>query len=206
MPTLRVVVKQMRIGYIFWLQWVLVTVVGFFISLCWIEVDTKPYVGVVEGAIGGAVIALAQGLILQQRVAIAGWWVLTSVISWGLISTSSLGAVGWIAPRTLLLETRIILGALSGIMVGALLGLGQWLVLKQHCKRASVWILTSTFGWAIALGVGWAVGGVLRRATRLFLAELVGLAVTWVIVAAITGITLVWLLRSAVNQKASRNT
>lgn len=180
---------------IFWLQWVLATVVGFLISLYWIEIDIKPYVGVIEGAIGGAVIGFAQGLILQQRLAIAPQWLLMSVVSWGLIAASNLGAIGWIAPKTLVVGERLIYGGLQGAFVGALLGVGQWFILKQQLTRARQWILASAASWT-AVGIGWAIGAMLRQATHLFLSEVVGLAFTWFIVAATTGINLIWLLRS----------
>lgn len=84
---------------------------------------------------------------------------------------------------------------MQGALVGTLLGLGQWLVFKQQVNGSSWWILASAVSWAIALGVGWTVGGVLRQSTHLFFSEVVGLAVTWIIVAAMTGISLIWLLR-----------
>lgn len=184
----------MKLRCILWLQWVLATVVGFLVSLYWIEIDTKPYVEVIDGVIGGVVIGLAQGLILQQRLAIAPQWILASVASWGLIAASSFGAIGWVAPETLLPQLRLIFGVMQGAVVGTLLGVGQWFILKQQVK-GSWWILASAVSWAIALGVGWTVGGVLRQSTHLFLSEVVGLAVTWMIVAAMTGISLIWLLR-----------
>lgn len=180
---------------IFWLQWVLATVIGFLLSLYWIEIDIKPYVGVIEGVIGGAVIGFAQGFILQQRLAIAPQWLLVSVVSWGLIAASNLGAIGWIAPQTLQLGGRLIYGGLQGALVGALLGVGQWIILRQQLTTASMWIVATAASWAIALGIGWTIGGLLRQATHLFLSEVVGLTSTWFIVAGITGINLIWLLR-----------
>lgn len=176
------------------LQWVLATVVGFLVSLYWIEIDIKPHVGVMEGVIGGAVIGFAQGLILQQRVGIAPQWLLVSVVSWGLIAASS-GAIGWIAPETLLLQLRLKFGVLQGAVVGALLGVGQWFVLRKQLKSPRGWIYASTASWAIAQAVGWTVGGILRQSTHLFLSEVVGLTMTRMIVAAMTGISLIWLLR-----------
>lgn len=180
----------MKIARSFCFQWVLLTLVAFMLSLCFVEIDVKPYVGAMEGVVGGAVIGLAQGLVLRQRVEIAVWWVLASIVSWGLIGASNLGAIGWVAPRALMLEPRVISGVFFGLQVGAGLGVGQWLVLRHYVKRAIAWLLVSSLSWAIALPIGWALGGVLRLATHLFLSELVGLAVTWVIVAAITGIAL----------------
>ena len=34
----------------FWLQWILVTLAGFLISLCWIEIDVRPHIKATEGA------------------------------------------------------------------------------------------------------------------------------------------------------------
>lgn len=188
----------MKIGC-FWLQWVLVTFGCFLVSLYWIEIDTKPNVTALECIIGGGAIAALQGIILQQRLAIAPQWLLISVACWGLIGVSHLGAIGWVVPKTLVLEFRLIFGLVQGAVAGALLGVGQWFILRQQVKRASLWILASTASWAIALGIGWTISGVLRRATHLFLSEVVGLAVTWFIVATITGIALIWLLDEAVN-------
>lgn len=53
----------------------------------------------------------------------------------------------------------------------------------------------SAGAWTIGLPIGWGVGGVLRQSTSLFLSEVVGLAVAWMTIAAITGIALIWLER-----------
>jgi MFS family permease len=189
----------------FWLQWVLATFTSFLVSLYWIEIDIKPHVGVVEGVIGGVAIGIAQGLVLQQGLKTTGWWILASAIAWGLLGTSNLGSIGWIAPNTLHLAPRVIAGIFVGAQAGVIIGVGQWFVLRQQAKRASLWILANAASWAIGLAVGWAAGGVLRQATHLFLSELVGLAVVWLIVATITGFVLVWLLHSRVtdNEKTA---
>ena len=178
----------------FWLQWILATLASFLVSLCLIEIDVRPHIKATEGLIGGAIVGLAQGMILEQRSKnIAPWWALISIVSWGLIGASNLGAIGWMAPRTLRLEPRVIFGLLNGLQVGALLGIGQWLVLRQRCKKNLLWIPIVAVSWAIGLVLGWSVGGVLRQVTRLFLGELVGLAVAWVTSSAIAGFALVHL-------------
>lgn len=118
----------------FWFQWVLVTILGFLVSLCLVEINVRPNVGAMSGAIGGAVIGLAQGMLLKPRVSIAGW-VLASLISWSLIGSSNLGAIGWVAPRTLNLGIRATFGVLDGSLVGALIGVGQWFILRQQVKK-----------------------------------------------------------------------
>lgn len=185
-------VKSLKTDCGFLLQWILVTLGAFLISLCLIEVDVRPHIRATEGVIGGVIVGLAQGMVLGQRSKnIAPWWALMSMASWGLIGATHFGAVGWMAPRTLRLEPRIIFGLLNGLQVGALLGLGQWLILRQRCEKTLVWILVVAASWAVGLVLGWGVGGVLRQVTRLFLSELVGLSVAWVASSAITGFALV---------------
>ena len=185
-------VKYIKTDCGFWLQWVLVTLAGFLVSLCLIEIDVRPHIKATEGLIGGAIVGLAQGMILEQRSKnIAPWWALMSIVSWGLIGASNLGAIGWMAPRTWQFEPRVIFGLLNGLQVGALLGIGQWLVLRQRCKKTLLWIPIVAVSWGIGLVLGWSVGGVLRQVTRLFLGELVGLAVAWVTSSAIAGFALI---------------
>jgi len=187
-------VKYIKTDYGFWLQWVLATLAGFLVSLCLIEIDVRPHIKATEGIIGGAIVGLAQGIILEQRSKnIAPWWALMSIVSWGLIGASNFGAIGWMAPRTSQLEPRVIFGLLNGLQVGALLGIGQWFVLRQRCKKALIWIPIVATSWAISLVLGWGIGGVFRQVTRLFLGELVGLAIAWVASSAITGFALVQL-------------
>lgn len=187
--------EHSKIGCAFWLQWVLLTIIGFLISLYWIEVGERPDFKAVEGATGGAVIGLAQWLVLRQQFFQAWWWVLASIVVWVFISSNGLGALGWVVPRDMYdIPSRLVYGAVEGAKVGALLGVTQWLFLKQQVFRAWWWILISTVGWAIGLALAWAVGAFLYKLTGIFLGEVVGLLLGWVVVAAITGVALIWLL------------
>ncbi len=185
----------------FWLQWVFLTLVGFLVSLLFIEIGVRPYVGVVQGLTGGAAIGLAQWVVLKQILPQASRWILACALSWGLVGASSLGALGWMAPTTEDIAFRLIHGVFDGAVVGALTGLGQWLTIQKQVARDRTWIFASAASWALGLPLGWAVGWVFRLSTRLFLGELVGLAVTWVAVSAITGVALIRLLRRAATKK-----
>ncbi len=183
--------KTQKIGWGFCLQWVFFTVVGFFISLIYVEVGVRPYVGALSGAIGGAVVGLAQWLVLRNRIFRSKWWVLVSIVTWLLIGASSLGALGWIAPRTEQIWLRLFHGFINGAIAGAILGLGQWFVLRNQIYWEEWWMITNIVAWAIGLPLGWLVGGFIYQEIGLFIGEVIGLFVTWFFVAVITGIAFV---------------
>lgn len=179
----------------FWWQWVLVTLASFLVSLFLIEIGERPDLGVFEGVIGGSLIGLGQSLVLWQRIPKAWWWVLANIISWGLVSSSSLGTIGWVAPRIEQINLRLIYGLVDGLQLGVVLGVAQWLVFRKHISKAWRWILVSSWCWSISLACGWFVGGVVRQLTGLFLGEVFGLAVSWLMVSIITGASLIPLLQ-----------
>lgn len=174
-------------GWSFWIQWVVATGLGFLLSLLFVEVGVRPYIGTLSGAVGSSLIAIAQWLVLRQRLSQISWWVIATITAWVLISSSSLGALGWIAPRTELLTLRLLSGFINGSMVGIVLGVGQWFVLNRYFPNAAWWLPISSVSWAVALPVGWAVGGILHSLTGLFFAEVIGLTVTWLAIAALSG-------------------
>jgi hypothetical protein len=190
-------IKFIKTEWGFWLQWVLVTIVGFLVSLYWVEVGESPDLRGIEGAIGGAAIGLAQWFVLRQQFSKAWGWVLASIVSWGLIGGSGLGALGWMAPTVMSIPLRMLYGAMNGAVVGTLFGVAQGLVFNKQIYKAWPWILANTLGWAIGLALGWALGAVLRGFTGLFLGEVVGLTLTWLVVAVITGVALRHVAHSA---------
>ncbi|MBD0301416.1 MAG: hypothetical protein ICV85_04315 [Tolypothrix sp. T3-bin4] len=196
-------VKLLKNEYGIWLKWVLATLVGFLVSLYWVEIGERSDIRAVEGAIGGVAIGLAQWFVLKQRFSGIWWWILASAIGWGLLGSLKFGALGWVAPKVISIPVRVIYGTMDGAMVGALIGVGQWLVLKKKSQRAGRWILASTVGWSIGLAFGWTVGAVLRKVMGIFLGEVVGLALGWVVVAAITGVALCHVTERAATEESS---
>lgn len=183
--------KFVKTEFCIWMQWVLLTFAGFLVSLLFIEIGEKPDIGAFQGVIGGAAIGLAQWFFLRSRISDSWRWVLACVISWGLLGFTGLGALGWFTPRTPQIPLRIVYGAINGEQMGLLIGLAQWLAIGKQVTAGWRWMLTSAICWAVALAIGWTVGGLLHQATDLFFGEVVGLAVAWMIAAATTGIALV---------------
>lgn len=146
-----------------WFQWVLATTLGWAIGL------------ITVGEIGsGVVVGLAQWLVLRSLLSRAGWWVLASALGWA-IGWSVLAAAGMLAPY----QTGLITLAVTGTVLGAALGIAQWLVLQPHVYRAGWWVLANMAGWTIGLT------GLLDF-TGILAGSLVG---------AVTGFVLDWLLR-----------
>ena len=174
--------KNTRFG--FTLLWTLTTFGGFLLSLLFIEVGEKPDIGVIEAAIGGFAIALPQGCLLKEPVFCIRW-ILSSLLGWSIITAIGIGAVGWIVPSTQIFPVRILSGAIYGALGGLGIGLAQWLAIPQ--PMAWRWIFVSSASWAIAVPVGWAVGMILRRLTQLFFGEVMGLAITWLLIGILTG-------------------
>ncbi|MDF5739572.1 MULTISPECIES: hypothetical protein [unclassified Nostoc] len=169
----------------FTLLWTLATFGGFLLSLLLIEVGEKPDVGVIEAAIGGFAIALPQGCLLKEPIFCIRW-ILSSLLGWSMITAIGIGAVGWIVPSTQIFPLRILSGAVYGALGGLGIGLAQWLAIPQ--QMAWRWIFVSSASWAVAVPVGSAVGMILHRLTQLFFGEVMGLAITWLLVGILTGI------------------
>ncbi|MEM9244598.1 MAG: hypothetical protein AAGA67_02465 [Cyanobacteria bacterium P01_F01_bin.153] len=190
--------KSSEIGWGFWLQWILVTLIGFLVSLYWVEVGGTPDLNAVEGVIGGAAIGVAQWCVIRQKFPKAWWWMLVSVVGWGVLGLSHIGAVGWTAPSTSNIYLRILYGVLKGAQVGLLMGIAQWLVLRMCVPKAEQWILASVAGWAFGLSLGWSVGEMLHRITGIFRGEVAGLFFSWSVVAVVTGSILVKLAKRCI--------
>ena len=133
---------------------------------------------VVEGAVIGVAVGIAQSLILPRSIS-RGLWVLASTIAWALawfvgwnLGWSVFGGMG-------LRMVFVVIGAMAGLLAGTL----QWLLLRQHTPRAGWWVLASTVGWAVGLGLAVSVG----RALGWMVAGAVG--------GAFTGPLLIWLFR-----------
>ncbi len=149
-----------------------------------IEVGEKPDIGVLEAAIGGFAIALPQGCLLKQPIFCIRW-ILSSLLGWSIITAIGIGAVGWIVPSTQILPMRILSGAIYGALGGMGIGFAQWLAIPQPV--AWRWIFVSSASWAVAVPVGSTVGMIWRGLTQLFFGEVMGLAITWLLVGIFTG-------------------
>lgn len=206
-------VKSSKVGWDFWLWWVLVTTVGWFAGFI---MGFALGCGIVEDVIGlsafgftlayfmfgaslGFMVSLMQWLVLRRHVSRAGWWILASTASFAVAGAIGYGAVVVAFGFSEGLDELGSFAALMGWSVvvafgGAVTGILQWIVLRTQVTQAGWWVLASTVGWGLSVTVGLA-GIVLEAGTLLELLSLVG---GGVVLGAITGGTLARLLRKPV--------
>ena len=131
----------------FWIEWIIATVLGFILSLLFVEIGEIPDVTAVSGAIGGGIIGLMQGLVLLGRADRLREWILVNAIAWGLMAKFGLGAIGWVAPRTDFFVVRLTYGIVLGAIAGLISGIMQGLALRNTIPLAYLWVILNTLGW-----------------------------------------------------------
>ena len=108
-----------------------------------------------SGLIAGAVIGLAQGIALWLRGQALAIWVAGTAIALAVALAAVTAAIGQIETST----EAIVLGAVSGVLVGA-----AQTVLFMRAGIANAWI------WVVATGVAWAVGWLITASVGVALA------------------------------------
>ena len=157
----------------------------------------------IGGAIAGVFLGGAQWLALnlgwqlalKKRFRSGCYWLLANVLSWVLIGavTSAIG----INLALFTTSGELFDGLVWVPFGGAILGVGQWLVLRKYLVKAAWWIGATTLGWSFwwgsAISIFWSQKPI----------ELVLLVFGALIYSIITGIVLVWLLWLT-HQRSSR--
>lgn len=129
----------------------------------------------------GAGIGLTQWFLLRSWHYKNGWWILATSFGWAvgvLVDAFTMPFFARSSPLFLILS-RVMLLSLPGIVVG----IPQWLLLKQIVLRAFLWILISAGAW---IGTSLFVT---------FISDPTYLTLVPTIAFGISGIGLVWLLR-----------
>jgi hypothetical protein len=189
-----------------WLWWVLASAMGAAIALAAVPfvlrsihsiviVDEDRLFGILLAPMLGLFIGAMQWFVLRRHIPRAAWWVPASVA--GYIAVLILAA----------LSTNLGQAAIEGIaddvmlmsVLGTVVGVPQYLVLRKYFPKAQWWVLASAIGM-----LSYLLGGAIPAHN---LIELVRLGVlSGAFSGAVTGIALVWLLQSAYGQSHLRKT
>jgi len=169
-------------------HWTLLTILGFLIgfnlrqaALGGFGLGTS-WGRLVEGAIIGTTLGLAQAFVLPGALRQSGWWVTAQIAGWA-VGWHWGWELGWLIPGQLSFRSvYLVMGALAGAVAGVI----QWPILGRQFQRAAWWILFSAGGWAVGLFVAMMIGGGLA------------MAVAGVIGGLVTGFGLIWLRQSRI--------
>jgi hypothetical protein len=159
-------------------------------------------------AIEGVMVGTAQWLVLRRPLPGITWltWAGATAIGAGIAWTlgmlpSTLLSIGQDSGQGPATEpSAIVVYALAfamGLVLGPVLGCAQWLVLRRHVTRASLWILANALAWAVGMTLVFAVvSAVVDRGVGPASVALVafGLAATGAVVGGIHGLALIRLV------------
>ena len=157
-----------HVSWLLWLWWVAAGAIGGGVGgtvAAPLERTANSYTYLIVAAV---VTAVLQWLILRRYIRGAAWWVLATIAGWTL-GFQATAAIGFsvvsvfgldLTPETSGVPTTI----LSWFPTGAIVGLMQWLVLRQRVARSGWWILVCAVGWTlfgpVLRDVGAAVAGI----------------------------------------------
>ncbi len=158
--------------------------------------------------IEGTVVGTAQWLVLRRPLKSIKWrvWVLATAIgafvAWtlGMIPSTFIftgadtGGASSAQMSDLMVYT---LAAVMGFVLGSILGVPQWLVLRRHLPKAGWWVLANALAWMVGMvvvfgGINFIPSGGSTITIPLML--LLFLFVAGAAVGAVHGLVLIWLL------------
>jgi hypothetical protein len=196
--------NQVKTGRSFWLAWILASVIGYGIgALLGIRVAYGLFtrdvfdatMGVTFGVVLGATGGFVQWVILREKIARAGWWILASALGFA-VAAGAIGVIG-ISERN---QNYAVTGGLMVAVFGGAGGILQWLILRRQFARTSWWVLANILGSLVGvIGIPAAdavsVNGNYDQSTLVF-GLLFGAGL-----GTITGAALVWILRQSPSRK-----
>lgn len=128
--------------------WVIATIVGWAIGF-WVCEAIKPFLYDIthlggDGLVIGASIGITQGILVSRhRIASFGAWLVISSIGFGLGKFIGEAVTAGL-PAT-------VSHVLTGAVIGASIGVAQWLLLRTPgLSRTGWWLVANMAGWAVA--------------------------------------------------------
>jgi len=165
----------------------------------------------VLGTFEGVVVGWAQWLVLRTELpalaarAWIGFTALGAFTAWllGMIPSTVIQLVGMEeggAPPDLGAGERLAAAAVLGALLGLVLAVPQWWVLKRLLARAHWWVPANAAAWALGMPLVFAAAGSMPESAPVLviaMTALAAIALAGAVVGAVHGAVLVWLLRAA---------
>jgi hypothetical protein len=172
-------------GRTFLLRWIGLTTLAYTLAygvgqLFTLASATETISWLLQGLVLGGFVGVVQGPLLRPYGISRRFWFLTTLV--GLLPaiyiTENIGTTS---------------GLVAGALVGLLLGLTQWAVLRTQVRHAGYWLMITLIGWAIANSFANMIGDYFTT-TPLFMALARGLVIG-LVYADITSFVIQWLLQ-----------
>ncbi len=181
----------------FWLEWTLATLLGqgaglvlFALVVVLLSQFFRPpllLLGLVLGFSRGLGVGIGQGLALGSRILLsteqAVAWVGATALGWAVAT----GAGLW-------LRQQMGNAWLGAVVAGAILGLAQWLALREWAPQVTAWLWMAT--WITAFGLGQLAEQVLGNWPENVWAAVALLLIRSTLDGAVTGNNLAWMLQN----------
>ena len=144
--------ERERAGWRFWLLWVLATNAGFFPGLAlgnWLRASaTEPLASAIVGGSFGALVGVAQWLVLRRHLAPSQHWAGATAIGWCV--GASLAALLLIRLAPSVAPGGFTWTLLVGFFAGAVVGVPQHRVLRRFSPALSAWwVPISSLAWGV---------------------------------------------------------
>jgi hypothetical protein len=156
-------IQAKSMDWALWFYWIMATTLGWLVGV--LLFNGIPLV------ISGVAIATFQWSVLYKRIKKSWRWQVFSSLAW---------IAGYILYMLLIPEQ---MGILVGPLLGAILGVAQWLILRNELEFAGWWIPISIIAWTTGLTL------------------MPGLLTSGALPGALTGLTLVILFRYSLPQE-----
>ena len=160
-----------------WLAWIAVSAIGvcfgfagiyagiFLVKLLVPGTNEDRLFGWIMLPVIAAVLALCQAFVLRGRIPKSWRWLIATLA--GLAGGIAASAAG-VRAATAVLGQEPDIGLFAHLvltLIGACLGLAQWVVLRRHMQRSGWWILASALGWlCLSLVIGKSISGLVDMA------------------------------------------
>lgn len=190
----------------------------------WLGLALGVGVALVGGVVEGGTVGTAQWLVLRRALPAMRWrsWALATAvggfIAWvlGMLPSTIMSATAHAAtaataaggsPADIPDAVQLVLAAAMGLFVlGPILGVPQWRVLRRFVPRAGWWVLANGVAWAVGMPLvflGVQAGAAGGSPWRAIAAGALSLLAAGAAVGAVHGAAMVWLLRGRPGIEAS---
>lgn len=143
--------------------------------------NVPPFVfGLILGCTFGFGCAAMQWVALRRFVSL--WWIPATFAAWAIFWTINLAGLLGIGNGV---TGKILEGLGHGALFGGLLGLFQWLVLRNQTQNAHWWIYANVLGWSIGAALGDGIKAALRSEVP------IEFVIVFIVSTTVTAITLV---------------